>query len=196
MIITYYSSNGFFRIQYPVPKIRKDNNSTYQVNLYLANKLDFKQGIDVKDILLLNQTRLMASFFPISIPSPEPLSFAAQYKNYILIGLASAIGFLVLSAFGAWKLHRYRPKYHSELKRAQDAEDLLNDIQAEELIPGGRDFTSVGGAVITRNVLHEANAEIMELEEFHNEYNPSRKLDSSKMNSKSIRNAKIRKILG
>jgi hypothetical protein len=175
-----YSQQGFFRISYSVPRIRFEN-STFQINLYLANKLDFQNNSRLIDIVESNSAILMTSYYIESLPIPEPLSFAAKYKNYIFLGLAVSLLLLIFSGLLAWKLYTFRPKYHDQKEKADEAETILEEIEAEGFVPGGRDYTSVGAAIITRNVLHEANAELVELEAFHKEFNPARQ-NAKKLN--------------
>jgi len=50
--------------------------------------------------------------------------------NWVAVALGvtgGAIGFAGI-AYGGWRLHRYRPKYHEEKARAEAAEQVLHDM--------------------------------------------------------------------
>jgi len=77
--------------------------------------------------------------------------------------------------YGAFRLSRYRPKYILEKKKADDMQQVLDDMNAEAILPGARDYAAVGAAFTTTNPLHEANQLNKEqLENFHNDINPVR----------------------
>jgi hypothetical protein len=96
--------------------------------------------------------------------------------NYVaVIGAACGMFFCGSVGYGAFRLSRYRPKYITEKKKADEMEQVLDEMNAEEAIPGARDFSAVGAAVTTRNPLHEANKMNKEqMEDFHHDLNPLR----------------------
>jgi hypothetical protein len=96
--------------------------------------------------------------------------------NYMaVIGAACGMFFCGSVGYGAFRLSRYRPKYISEKKKADEMEQVLDEMNAESALPGARDYAAVGAAFTTKNPLHEANKLNREkMEDFHNDLNPAR----------------------
>jgi hypothetical protein len=144
---------GYFELFYLTPRVGQFN-----FTIYLADKDEVGALTDGDAIIALPSTKQAFTSTALSRRAGSGLS--TEDNVGLIIGLI--LGSIVLSAasmYGVWRLKRYRQKYHTEKKRADEAEKDLQDMAAEiDIIPGGREYDAVGAATVTANPLHELNA--------------------------------------
>jgi len=184
-------SDGFFRVFYSVPAIVFDMD-TYNVSVYLLNSQETEEtdwAAQVAD----PSTMLIETFTFSVAPSATAADSAAQLSYTTVFGAAAGCFFVSGVGYGAFRLGRYRPKYKAEKIRADENEQILDEMRDEGNVVGTRDYMNIGNANITMNPLHQTFKNEAQLrEEFAKARNPA--LASSHLDTKAgpVSNAQIK----
>jgi len=167
------ASNGFWKINYPVPLRSATAGSNFSISIYYGNMSEYQSGDTAQAILARNSTVKVAGPVAASA-SPATTNGTGTGDNWGVIALGVGSGAVFLSAvgYGAWRMQRYRPKYKEQKTRADAAEQMLQDMADEvDVIPGGRDWDAIGAATVTLNPLHPASTmkadEVKRLQQIH-----------------------------
>jgi len=172
--LSFYT-NGFWRLYYVVPSTTTTNGS-FPISIYYANNTERSSSSENASVTIAREDTVLATSFN----GTAYLTSTTATANDPWAAVGGAVGggvFACAVAYGAWRLSRYRPKYHSEKARAEEAENILQEIQDEAYLPGARDYMAVGAATVTKNPLHEVyNQHMSEMNELGNLANPTREL--------------------
>jgi hypothetical protein len=166
-------SDGFFRVFYNVPKITFGQNN-YTVKVYFLNKKIVGNYTSWTKMLQDPSTQLLKTLVFHIAASDAASDSATSFNYFVVFGAAAGCFFVSGVGYGAFRLGRYRPKYKQEKARADENEQILDEMRDEGNLAGGRDYMAVGGAQITMNPLHQTfKNEALLREEFAKVRNPA-----------------------
>jgi len=175
-----YLSAGFFRLSPDAPSVSNVpgystlSYANFTIMVHRCDGSSVPKGATLAG-LIGNGTCTFVQNCTLSAKNTGSTSTQNDVNYAAVVGAACGMFFCGSVGYGAFRLSRYRPKYISEKKKADEMEQVLDEMNAEQGLPGARDYAAVGAGFTTRNPLHEANKMNREqMEDFHNDLNPLR----------------------
>jgi hypothetical protein len=176
-------SDGFFRVFFNVPQI-VFGDANYTVEVYRINTQTTSDITAWSGKVGHSSSVLVKSYNFKIAPSNDGDNGAIQVNLAVVIGAAAGCFFITGVGYGAFRLGRYRPKYKVEKARADENEQVLDEMRDEGNLAGGRDYMAVGNAVVTLNPLHEAyQLDINARKQYAMEKNPALRPDSANIST-------------
>lgn len=151
------SANGFWSIQYPIPRIPSIGDRNYSVTLFHTTSANL-------NLTAYEQGEIPVNHLSVSSEIAVTTSFARDTgadNSWIPLAIGIFVGIIVasMSGYAGWRMYRYRSKYLDERRRADSLDKTLEEMDDETFnVPGYAvmDWQAVGAANISMNPLHKS----------------------------------------
>lgn len=111
-----YQKTGFFRIFYTVLDVNF-GNGTYTVNIYFVNPTSSSRSFS--SLANSAESKLIGNYEFTSLSDALQIDSETTQLSYLVVfGAAGGMVFASSVSYEAWRLSRYRPKYHQQKKEA------------------------------------------------------------------------------